>query len=154
MMKNARWMCGVRAFALAETLVAMLIVGVVCVAVYGAISVTFQTIQATREGLRATQILEQTMEVIRLCNWDQTDPSTGFLPRSFTQPYYTDGVSLTNGPFYEVTVTITNPPPLGASYSNDVRMVQIQAAWTSGGVQHNRTMSTYVSQWGLQNYVW
>jgi type II secretory pathway pseudopilin PulG len=139
---------------LAETVIAIGVLGLVCAGVYGAMSASCGTVQMTRENLRANQILLQTLEVVRLCNWNQTNPATNFIPTSLTQPFFTDGSTVTNGPYYQLTVTMTNAPATSDSYSNDLRMIQIQAAWTSCGVNHLRTMSTYISKWGLQNYVW
>jgi prepilin-type N-terminal cleavage/methylation domain-containing protein len=142
------------AFTLVEMVVATAILGIAGVSICGAIGFLFNSVQYARENLRATQILAQTTEVIRLCNWDQTNPTNNFIPTSLTVPYFTDNATVTNGPFYQLSVTITNPPPLGASYSNDLRMVVVNATWSSGRVTHSRSVSTYVSQWGLQNYVW
>jgi type II secretory pathway pseudopilin PulG len=141
-------------YTLAETVVAVGLLGLVSASVFAAMSNGFATGQLTRENVRATQVLAQTMEVIRLCNWTQTDPATNFVPTSFTVPYYTDNATVTNGPYYQLSVSITNPPALNAAYSNDMRMIQVQASWSSGNVQHTRTMSSFISEWGLQNYVW
>jgi prepilin-type N-terminal cleavage/methylation domain-containing protein len=142
------------AFTLVEMVVAMAILGIVAGSICGAIGFLFNSVRYARENLRATQILAQTTEVIRLCNWAQTDPSINFIPTSLTVPYFTDNATVTNAPLYQLSVTITNPPSLGASYSNDMRMVVVSATWTSGGVTHSSSVSTYVSEWGLQNYVW
>jgi prepilin-type N-terminal cleavage/methylation domain-containing protein len=149
--REARWQ---QAFTLVELLVGMAILGIAGTAICGAITMMFYNTQYSRENLRASQILAQTTEVIRLCNWDQTDPTTNFIPTSMSVPYYTDYVSVTNLPVYQLTVTTANPPPLAAWYSNDLRMLTIQATWTSGRLSHTQSVATYVSQWGLQNYVW
>ena len=55
---------------------------------------------------------------------------------------------------YDTTkVTVTNAP-ITESYSNDLRMIQIQLTWKSGGVLHKRQATTFVSQYGLQRYVY
>jgi type II secretory pathway pseudopilin PulG len=140
-------------FTLAETVVAIGAFGLVCAGLYAGISDAFSTVQVAREDLRATQIAAQTLEVIRLCSWSQSNPNTSFIPSSYSVPYDASG-SVTGGMNYEVSVTITNAPGITAFYSNDLRMVLINVKWTSGKVQRTRTMSTYVSQYGLQNYVW
>jgi prepilin-type N-terminal cleavage/methylation domain-containing protein len=145
---------GPAGFTLVEIVAAMAILGIAGAGVLGAIGYLCNGAQFNREKLRATQILAQTTEVIRLCNWDQTDPTTNFIPSSLTVPYFTDNATVTNGPFYQLSVTITNPPALGASYSNDIRMVVVTATWASGRVTHSASVSTYVSQYGIQNYVW
>jgi type II secretory pathway pseudopilin PulG len=140
-------------FTLTETVVAMGVLGLVCTSLIGAATMAFRMLQFTRESQRATQILAQKMEVVRLCNWSQTNPTNTFLPTTLTVPYYTDGVSLTNTPLYTLQVTINNAP-VGASYSNDVRMIKLKATWTSCGLSRTQSMTTYVSEWGMQNYVW
>ena len=132
----------------------MLAVGamaLLALAVFGALSATFQTTQVTRENVRATQVLQQTMEVLRLCNWDQTNPSSNFIPTSLSIPYDS---SNTNGLAYQVSVAITNPVGIADVYTNDLRMVTVQVTWTCGSVQRSRSMTTFVSHYGLQNYVW
>jgi Tfp pilus assembly protein PilV len=138
------------AFTLVETVVAMLLLTLVCAGLYGGISTSFQNVQLTREGLRATQITEQTMEVIRLCTWSQSDPGTNFLPASFTAPY--DSTGSTNH-FFQVQVTVTNAPGVTEVYSNDLRMVTVQAWWTNNNIARTRGMSTYVAKSGLLWYV-
>jgi type II secretory pathway pseudopilin PulG len=143
-----------RAFTLVETVLAIGVLGVVCAGFCLGISLSFASIQVTREDMRATQILSQTMEVIRLCNWSQTNPASNFIPTSVTAPFYSS-TSTTNGLTYQVSVTITNAAAITDSYSNDLRMVQVKVSWTSSNMQqHSRTAATYVSQYGMQNYVW
>src|SRR5262249_41654173 len=113
---KAPWMRTARnpaAFTLVEVMVAIAILGIAGAGICAAIAFLCNSVQFARENLRATQTLTQTTEVIRLCNWDQTDPTTNFIPTSLTVPYFTDNATVTNGPFYQLAVTITNPPPLG-----------------------------------------
>src|SRR4029077_2697769 len=113
-------------FTLAETVVAMATLAIACDGIYWCLSFTFGMVQSTRENLRATQILLQEIEVLRLCNWTQTSPTTNFVPTSISEPFYADS-TVTNGPFYQVTVTITNfTTAASESYSNDLRLVQLQ----------------------------
>jgi prepilin-type N-terminal cleavage/methylation domain-containing protein len=142
------------AFTLVEILVAMAILAIASASICSAIVFLSNSVRFARENLRATQILAQTTEVLRLCNWDQTNPASNYIPTTLTVPYFTDNATVTNGPFYQLSVTITNPPPLGAFYSNDMRMVVVTATWTSGRATLSNSVSTYVSQYGLQNYVW
>ncbi len=44
--------------------------------------------------------------------------------------------------------------PITESYSNGLRMIQIQLTWQSGNLTHTRQMTTFVSQYGLQKYVY
>jgi len=54
---------------------------------------------------------------------------------------------------YTGTVVVTNAP-ITESYSNDLRMIKITLTWNSGGGVHKRQATTFVSQYGLQRYVY
>lgn len=138
------------AYTLAEVVVSMLILGLVCAGVYGGISASFQNVQATREDLRASQILVQTMELIRLYTWSESDPATNFLPTSFTEAY--DNAS-SNGLTYQISVSVSNAPGVSEVYSNDLRIITVQAAWTNNNVPRTRSVSTYIARSGLLWYV-
>jgi Tfp pilus assembly protein PilV len=138
-------------FSFVEAIVAVGALGLLTLGLFGGLWACFQTTQVTRENLRATQILQQSMEVLRLCNWSQTNPNSNFIPTSVSVPY--DSAN-SNGLVYQVAVTITNAPGMTDVYTNDLRMVTVQVTWTSGKATHTRSMSTFVSQYGIQNYVW
>lgn len=59
------------AFTLVETLVAMAILTMMALSLYAGLSSGFLILKTTREELRATQVLAQKMEAIRLCTWSQ-----------------------------------------------------------------------------------
>jgi prepilin-type N-terminal cleavage/methylation domain-containing protein len=141
----------IKAFSLVEVMVSASILAIMLIGLYGGISFGFSQTWSSRENLRATQILEERMEILRLYNWDQIINQPGYIPATFTAPFYPDG---SNGGFsYSGTVTLTNAP-MTETYSNDFRLVQIQVTWNSGGQNHSRSMSTLVSQFGLQRYVY
>jgi hypothetical protein len=54
---------------------------------------------------------------------------------------------------YTGTVLVTNAP-LTETYANDLRMIQIQVSWPSGKVIRQRQMTTFVSQYGMQKYLY
>jgi type II secretory pathway pseudopilin PulG len=143
------------AFTLIETMVSMLVAGALLVALYGGISFGFAQIRISREEERATQILAERMEVVRLLSWDQLVNLPGYVPTSFTATYSISNP--TNPPpgsvIYSGTVLLTNAP-VSESYSNDLRMIQITLTWQSGGLTHTRSMTTFSSRYGLQNYVY
>lgn len=139
------------AFSLIEVLIAMGIVGFLFLALYGAFSSGFSMIQLARENLRATQVLMEKMETIRVYNWDQVT-STNFLPPAFTNFYYPAAATNTSkGVAYVGAISLT-PAPVASAYSNDMRQLTVQVTWTSGGQQRTRTMTTFVSKHGIQNY--
>jgi Tfp pilus assembly protein PilV len=139
-------------FSLAETLVSTMIVAVTLVSLYAGFSSGFAAVQATRESLRATQVLLEKFETIRLYSWEQLN-QPGFVPTYFHAPF-NPGASNVNSGFQFNGVLRIEPPPLSESYSNDVRQVTIEVSWTSGTQTRSRSFSTLVSRYGLQHYVY
>jgi len=143
-----------KGFTLVEVLIAVMGVGVMMVTVYVAFTQGFAIIQVARENLRATQILQEKMETMRVYNWDQiTDGS--FIPSTFSEPFYAVSSSDNGGFNYTGQIVVTNAVPLGsASYADSVRWVIVEVQWTSGQVVRRREMRTLVSEFGLHQYVY
>lgn len=140
-----------KAFSLVEVLVGMGIVGIVFVSLYAGISIGFGLIQLMRENLRATQIIVERMETIRLCSWDQITSGTN-LPPTFVEYYFPRGLVNERGITYYGTLIITNANT-GTSYNDDMRLVIISVTWTNGNIPRTRSMQTYVAKNGMQNYI-
>lgn len=141
-----------RAFTLVEALVAMAIVGVVFVSLYAGIAHGFYTIQIARENLRATQIMIEKTEVIRLLTWSQLN-SNNFLPTTFTAPYDPNpGPKSGPGAVYTGTITITNAG-LSTAYDGDLKKVYVKVTWKTRNQVRSREMTTYCSKYGVQNYL-
>lgn len=130
----------------------VLVCGVVFVSLYSGISSGFGLVQLARENLRGTQILEEKMETIRLYRWDQIN-DTGFMPTNFIDVFYPSAAQATAGLSYTGTVTIVEAP-IAESYKDSLKLVTVQLQWKSGNVLRKRQMSTFVSQYGLQPYVY
>ena len=141
----ARW-----AFTLVEVMVGVIILAIGIASLYLGFSQGFAVIQTARENLRATQILQEKMETIRLFDWNQI--ITGPSRTNFTASFYPLATPGSEGITYTGTRIITNAP-VTESYSNDLRLIIFQLTWTSGNVQRQREMRTLVSQYGLHNYV-
>ena len=152
---------------LIEALVSMGVFGISFVSLYGGMSMGFAIIGNARENLRATQIMVEKTETIRLVSWDQLN-TAGFIPATFNATYSPAGAGAGGGTVvtsqltdtqaggslvYNGNVTIA-AGPAGYSYSGDMRRINIALTWTSGSKTHNRSMSTYVSRYGLQNYIY
>lgn len=142
------------AFTLVEVMVGVAVMAIMLVALYGGFTFAFSEIRLARENVRATQILQEKMEIARLYDWDQvTQP--GFIPTTFAESYYAGSLTNTSTAnfSYSGTVLVTNAP-ITESYAGDLRMIQIQVSWKSGSVTRTRKMTTFVSQYGLQKYVY
>ncbi|MGC8886026.1 MAG: type IV pilus modification PilV family protein [Verrucomicrobiia bacterium] len=140
-----------KGFSLIEAMVGMGIVGIVFVSLYAGISTGVAIIQLARENLRATQIIVERMETIRLCSWEQIISGTN-LPPSFIEYYYPKGLVNKQGITYYGTLTITNANT-GTSYDDDLRLIIISIYWTNGNVPRIRQMQTLVAKDGMQNYI-
>jgi prepilin-type N-terminal cleavage/methylation domain-containing protein len=158
------------AFSLMEVMVAVAVVGIVFVSLYAGITSGFGVINQARENLRATQVMQDRMEEMRLYTWDQVSSfgtSTSYIPSTFTEPFYPTGTNLAQSDItigttsdaasaglfvYYGTVSITNAGVTEA-YSNDLKLVTVTVVWTNG-VRRTRTMSTFFSQYGMQNYLY
>jgi uncharacterized protein (TIGR02598 family) len=140
-----------RAFTLVELIVAMAIIGVVVVSLYAGITSGFASVRLARENLRATQILVEKMEAIRLYDWDQV--TNNFIPTTFTVNYDPATTNVSSGIVYSGKVTLSKVV-LGTSYDNDLRQVTVQVNWKTGGLARQRSINTYICRTGLQNYLY
>ena len=145
------------AFNLVEVMVASALAGLLFMAGMTAFSSTFRIVALDRENARAVQILLEKTELLRLYNWDQItgQDTNAFIPATFTAPY--SAGSNDQGSFsYWGTVLITNVP-ITETYRDDLWEVIITLTWTSpsyGNLLHHRSMTTFVSRYGLQNYLY
>jgi hypothetical protein len=138
-------------------MVSVAILAIMVVTVFSGFTLGWAVIRSSREDLRATQILTQKIESIRLLTW--TELAT--CPGSFIERYNPSGQS-TNGAGTSYTGTITIGPatniPNSVSYHNDVKLVTVTVSWTSYGgnvpVTNSRQMQTLCALNGMQNYLW
>ena len=134
-----------------EVMLAVAIVGVEFVSLYVAISQGFAVVQSARENLRATQIMQEQVEVIRVLDWEKV--TTNASPWSFNASFYP--ASGTNaGITYSGSIAVTDAP-VPAAYSADMRLVVVSLSWTNGAngrSLRNRELRTLVSRYGMHNY--
>jgi len=142
-------------FTFVDALLGMVIAGLMFGALYAGIAFGLNTIKFARENTRATQVMLEKMEIIRLYTWDQVTTTTpsNFIPTNvFTVPYYSVGG--TNSQLvYTGRVSIADAP-VTTSYSNDMKQVTVTLNWLTGKTPRTRSMSTYISKKGMQSYVW
>lgn len=146
------------AFSMAETVVAVAVFAIMFASFFGGLSLSISMVQSARETVRATQIMSEQMDTLRLKRWDQIDQLNGtkyypsFNPISSNVPFsggagltYTAKVSVINGSSF-----ITN----SESYKDNIKMVSIELTWKSRKLLHKTEMTTFVSQYGLQTYIY
>lgn len=145
--RETRWR---RAFSLVEIMVAIAVIGISFVSLYAGITSGVQVIQLSRENLRATQILVEKMETLRIKTWEQITNGVD-VPRTFTDDFYPLSTG-SKGISYYGTLTVT-PIELWTNYDDDMRMVTVNLRWTNANVPRVRIMRTYIARNGMQNYV-
>jgi type II secretory pathway pseudopilin PulG len=137
-------------FTLVETVIAVLLCSIMVGALYASFGFGFSAVRNTREDLQATQILLTRMERVRLCTWPQV---TNTVYNPTTTATYLDSKNKR----LPCTVTFKAAVPafgsLPEAYRNQMLLVTVNVSWTSGNLQHQRSMQTYVSRQGMNSYV-
>jgi hypothetical protein len=144
-------------FTFPEVLISTGITLLVFGTVFGSMFTGLAITQITRENLRATQIMVDKLEGVRLYNWSQIN-DTNFLQGAFTNSFFETngmGTAIANGSgtVYTGLVSVASVP-FSNSYSTNLRQITITLGWVSGSLSHTRSMQTYVGQAGMQNYVY
>ena len=136
---------------LVEILMAGAVLGIMASGIFGSFRYGLFTLQLLRENQRATQIILENFETLRLYNWEQLTNGVYTLPDEFYDP---QGAAGCQGTTYNGTVSITNCTLL-SSYAARLRQVTVTLNWTTRGtIPHNRSITTYIAKDGIQNYVW
>lgn len=144
-----------RGTSMVEVTVAIAILGIMAGGIIGSFTYGFYVMSLARENQRATQIILEKMEAIRLFSWDQVN-TPGFIPTSFTDHYDPQGVEGAQGPTYSGTLALVPFPDTSASYGTNMREIDLTLTWTNsfGRLKRTRSMSTFISKDGIQNYVY
>src|SRR5512136_1582225 len=90
---------------LVDLVMAVGVLGIMASGIFGSFRYGFLTLQLLRENQRATQILLEKVETIRLYNWEQTDPNSSFIPRTFADVYDPQATTNAQGVIYNGTVS-------------------------------------------------
>lgn len=157
-----------------EVVVGVALVALTVGALYAGMTYGMQRTHFTREELRATQILLEKMEQLRLYRWDQlnfvNDPddlddvefdpedphvvedelSPFVVPKTFSVPFTAGQTN--DGLVYYGTFSLTNAP-VTEVYSNQLLLVTATLTWQSGGKTRTRKMQTFFAKYGLQNNI-
>ena len=142
-------------YTLAEVMIAVLVMALIMLSVYGLLNSGFGTISVTREEERAVQIMTQKLEAIRLLTW----PQLSNCPTTFQETYNPQGTNGTAGVTYYGTLATTNTATnLPSGYQGAVHLITVSVTWTNNirntaSVGHTRQMQTLSALNGLQNYI-
>jgi len=138
-------------------MVAVFVMGIMVVALFVGFSSGLRVVHAARDKLRATQILTQKMETIRLLKWSQvTNNATA--STNFTAYYDPSGTN--SGTLYEGLYSASAAPAgIPAAYRDKMRLVNVHLFWTNWTsatkmTVQQRQIQTFVARYGLQNYVY
>lgn len=141
------------AFTIPEVVIAAVLLAFSWIALNSAITNAYMIVRSARENLRATQIMVEKTEQLRMYNWNQILALTSVQSTNYFDP------SSNTPPVYTVTVSAPQiPANLGAvSYQNDMRTFIVSVSWyTYNGktnVFHTDSMQTHVAHLGMNSYV-
>ncbi len=144
------------AVTLIEVVMASAVIATLGAGIISSINYGLFAMRITRENQRATQVMLERLESIRLYNWDQVT-NAGFVPTSFTEAYDPSAPTNAQGIIYYGTMTVDSPVFSSASpsYAPMMRQFTVTLQWTNAGIlPHTRTFTTYVAKDGMQNYVY
>ncbi len=142
-------------FTLMEVTIAMVIIGMFFAGLLGGLTWIVASAEWTREYTRATQLMEEKLDTIRLYSWDQIN-TPGYIQTNFvaTLSTVTDGTTNTaSGLAYNGAISIADPG-LTEAYSNAVKQITVTVQWSSGGRTHSTQMSTLIAQYGMQSFIY
>jgi type II secretory pathway pseudopilin PulG len=138
--------------SLVDVVMAVAIIGIMSAGIVGSLSYGFFTMGLARENQRATQIMLETLETVRLYNWSQVN-SNGFIPPTFTGFYDPQAPAGARGITYYGTIA-TGSPSLGATINTNMMQMAVTLNWTNRSIPHHRSVTTYIAKDGIQNYVY
>ncbi len=133
----------------------MAISAVILTASFHCFGYGFTLTQLLRENQRATQIIMEKVEILRLYNWDQVN-TAGFIPTEFTDvydPQAVDGQGIT----YQGKLQLLDFPTSAnaPAYRTNLKQLVITLNWTTAGkIGHTRKLATVIAKNGEQNYVY
>ena len=143
-----------RGFSLVEAVVGLALLALVCMALFSGLCNSTFSVQLARENLRATQLMAEMLDTIRLYSWKQITNDT-YIVDTFDRPLFPpDPVTgKTNSAVYKGTIYV-DPAPIKEFYAKDMRLVTVELKWKTGNLERSRSASTLVSRYGIHTYVY
>ena len=164
-------------FTLVEVVMGLALIGVCVGGVASGIMFGLKRAKNAQEELRATQIIAEKFEALRLYTWDQLkyaadfddpedaadafdpdDPhSTGDEPTDFVTPStftvpFTVGATNTGDLVYSGAFD-ASMAAVSETYSNDLIQVTVSLTWPRHGATQSCSATTFFSRYGLQNNI-
>jgi len=137
-----------KAFTLIEVMFSIGVIGVLVLALYGALASSISMVRSCQENERVTQILSDKMDTIRLYNWTQ-------MTYRFVQTNFVLGIDplvTSSRPYYTGSIAIAYAP-ITQTYRSNLLEVTVNVDWVAGKRPQRRSMTTYVAKYGLQSYI-
>src|SRR5215472_7349513 len=129
-----------QAYTLAEVVITAFAFGIMAISLFSGFSSGYALMQLQRENLRATQIMVQKMETIRLLNWAETNDTNGYVRVSFSDWFNPYGTNSSSTGAHYVGVITTNAvsgiyaATTGAAnndYATSMRAFTVTIYWTN-----------------------
>jgi len=165
------------AYTLVEVVVGLGLLVIMVGALYTGITFGMRRTSLVHEELRATQILTEKLEAVRLYTWDKilygvdpddpedwtdpfdsTDPHLAedepppfLIPTTFTVPIVA-GDTNPNAPMFQGTLIITNSS-YTEDYAKELKEVIVRLEWESQGRKRTREARTLFARYGMQNNI-
>ena len=136
---------------LVDVIMSVAITGIMSCGVLGSLTYGFFVMQLARENQRATQIMLERTEAIRLYNWTQVTNAT-FIPTTFSDVYDPQAATNAQGVVYSGTL-VKSSVPFSTSYSSNMVQITLTLTWNTKTIAHTRSLTTYIARDGIQNYV-
>ena len=140
---------------LPEAAIAVSLVGVMFISLYAGFTTGFGILRSARENIRATAILNEQTERIRLLSWSQVLDAANYLPAAFVQPF--DPSDDSSGPVFYGRIETDIPTCWPAAYQDHGRLITVTLTWTnsegSTPFVRQRQLQTCVARYGMQSYL-
>jgi prepilin-type N-terminal cleavage/methylation domain-containing protein len=138
-------------FTLAEVMMASTVLAICAAGLMLAFASGFRTVALIQDNQRATQVLVEATEIVRLYSWDQIH-TPGFVPTNFIEYY---NPSSQSGTIYTGTLSVVSAPTeIPASYRDNIKLLTVTLNWDTEGIQRERSLTTMIAKDGVQNYVY
>jgi type II secretory pathway pseudopilin PulG len=143
-----------KGYTLVEAVFSFGIFGIVFIALLAGLTWNLSSVKSARETARATQIVTEKLDTIRLYSWDQIN-TPGFIEPQFYVPLYCTNSRSGQGLGVVCTGVVTMATaPLTESYRSNMLLIIVDLYWPSTPAIRHTQMSTFVSKYGLQGYIY